>query len=318
VSSELEEPIGWLCPGQGSQRKGMGAKLVEQHPSAREWFERADDALGFGLSRICFEGPDEELRLTHNAQPALLLVGVATARVLESAGVRAVMAAGHSLGEITAHTIARAIDFEDAIRLVRLRGELMQQAVPAGEGTMAALKTGDPDTLRAILDRVDPALGLVVPANWNGPEQVVLSGHVAAVRRALEVAREQGVVGREIAVSAPFHCELMRPAAERFSDALGLQAFAETLDFPVITNVTAEPVQSGASAREFLALQVTHPVRWSDCVMRMRSAGVRRFIEVGPGDVLTKLGKRIVKDATFVAADGAQGIEGVVRALEAA
>jgi [acyl-carrier-protein] S-malonyltransferase len=291
----------------------MGARLLADHPEAREWFERADQALGFGLTRLCLEGPDEELRLTEHAQPALLTVGFATARVLEATGVRADMAAGHSLGEITALTLAEALPFEDAVRLVRLRGRLMQEAVPAGEGAMAALRTGDAEELKAIVAGVGTELGLVVPANFNGPDQTVLSGHAAAVRRALVVAKGLGVVGREIPVSAPFHCELMRPAAERFSDALGEQSFAETLRFPVVTNVTAEPVTSGAAAREFLALQVTHPVRWGDCLLRMVASGIRQLVEVGPGDVLTKLSRRIVRDVTVRCADGADGTDGVAR-----
>lgn len=313
-----EQRIGWLCPGQGSQRVGMGASLIANHPGARQWFERADDALGFALTRLCFEGPEEELRLTENAQPALLLVGVATARVLEGLGVRSEMAAGHSLGEITALTLADALPFEDALRLVRLRGRCMQEAVPAGQGAMAALRTGDAEVLREILAAVEADLGLVVAANFNGPDQTVLSGTAAAVRRAVEVARSRRVVGREIPVSAPFHCELMRPAAERFSDALGAQPFAERMRFPVVTNVTAEPVTSGAAAREFLALQVTHPVRWGDCLARMVASGITRFVEVAPGDVLTKLGRRMAPERTFHAADGADGLAQVAHALQAA
>lgn len=313
-----EQRIGWLCPGQGSQRVGMGARLVAEHPEARVWFERADEALGLGLTRLCFEGPEEELRLTENAQPALLLVGVATARVLEGLGVTAAMAAGHSLGEITALTIADALPFEDAVKLVRLRGRYMQEAVPFGQGAMAALRTGDAGELRAILDAVESERGLVVAANYNGPDQTVLSGHADAVRRALAIAKSRRVVGREIPVSAPFHCELMRPAAERFSDALGAQPFAERLRFPVVTNVTAEPVTSGAAAREFLALQVTHPVRWGDCLARMLASGVTRFVEVAPGDVLTKLSRRMAPDRSFLAADGIDGLVQVAHALQAA
>lgn len=296
----------------------MGARLVAEHPEAGAWFERADEALGLHLTRLCFDGPEEELRLTENAQPALLMVGVATARVLEGLGVRAEMAAGHSLGEITALTIAGALPFEDALELVRLRGRYMQEAVPAGQGAMAALRTGDAEQLREILAGVESEHGLVVAANYNGPDQTVLSGHVAAVRRALELAKARRVVGREIPVSAPFHCELMRPAAERFSDALGAQPFAERLRFPVVTNVTAEPVTSGAAAREFLALQVTHPVRWGECLARMIASGISRFVEVAPGDVLTKLSRRIAPERSFHAADGSDGLAQMAHALQAA
>lgn len=295
----------------------MGARLVAEHPESRVWFERADEALGLGLTRLCFEGPEEELRLTENAQPALLLVGVATARVLEGLGVRAEMAAGHSLGEITALTIADALSFEDALALVRLRGRYMQEAVPAGQGAMAALRTGDAQVLREILTAVESEHGLVVAANFNGPDQTVLSGHAAAVRRAVAVARSFRVVGRELPVSAPFHCELMREAAERFSDALGAQPFAERLRFPVVTNVTAEAVTSGAAAREFLALQVTHPVRWEECLARMVAVGISHFVEVGPGDVLTKLGRRMAPERCFHAADGADGLAQVAQGLKA-
>ncbi len=296
----------------------MGARLLADHPEARCWFERADAALGEPLSRLCLEGPEETLRLTENAQPALLLVGFAAGWVLGEKGVDVAMAAGHSLGEITALTLAGALGFEDAIRLVRLRGKCMQQAVPVGEGAMAALRTGDAATLSSIVAGVEPELGLVVPANFNGPEQTVLSGAAAAVRRALVVAKSLGVVGREIPVSAPFHCELMRPAAEAFSDALAEVSFAETLRFPVVTNVAAEAVCSGAAAREFLALQVTHPVRWGECLACMDRAGVRQFVEVGPGDVLTKLSRRIVRGAAFLSVDGADGLTHVVREVAAA
>lgn len=296
----------------------MGARLLADHPQAREWFERADQALGESLSRLCLEGPEEALRLTENAQPALLLVGYVAGRLLEASGLEVTMAAGHSLGEITALTLADALAFEDALRLVRLRGKLMQQAVPVGEGAMAALRTGDAQTLGAIVAGVEPELGLVVAANFNGPDQTVLSGAAAAVRRALVVARSLGVAGREIPVSAPFHCELMRPAADAFSDALAEVAFADALRFPVVTNVTAEPVRSGAAAREFLALQVTHPVRWGECLACMERSGIRRFVEVGPGDVLTKLSRRIVRDASFLSADGSEGLVRVVRELAAA
>lgn len=313
-----DSSVGFLCPGQGSQRVGMGASLLKAHPESREWFERADEALGFALTALCLDGPEESLRLTENAQPALLLVGFATGRLLMAHGFRPVVAAGHSLGEVTALALAGALSFEDALQLVRLRGRYMQEAMPPGAGSMAALRTGDPEQVNAIVAAVAPELGLVVPANFNGPDQTVLSGHSAAVRRAVEIARDLGIVGKEIAVSAPFHCELMRAAAERFSDVLGTQPFAERLDFPVITNVTAQPVTSGAAAREFLALQVTHPVRWGDCVTRMLELGVSRFIEVGPGDVLSKLSRRIARDAAFTSADGRDGVPGVIRAFAAA
>ena len=304
--------VAFLFPGQGSQRPGMGADWIEAWPDLATVLERADDALGFGLSKLCLEGPADELRLTANGQPAILLVSYLAAEVLSRHGIRPRVMAGHSLGELTALCVAGAYSLEDALRLVRLRGEAMQEAVPVGEGTMAALKTSDLDTLREVLDAVEPELGVVAPANFNGPQQTVISGHVAAVRRAVELAREGRILGRELDVSAPFHCELMRPAADRFSEALGEQEFAERLEPPVVTNVSAELVETGASAREFLALQVTHPVRWADCVERVLATGVDALVEVGPGKVLTGLNARISRDTEAWATDGPGAIEAVV------
>lgn len=310
----MRTDVAFLCSGQGSQRVGMASRLLAEHPELARELERADDALGFPLSRLIAEGPAEELTLTENAQPAMLLVGYLAGRLLRERGVAPLVLAGHSLGEITALALADAFPLDDALRLVRARGRFMQDAVAVGVGTMAALKTGDPAVVKDIVDAVDPALGLVVAANFNGPDQIVLSGHVAAVREAIAVARKRRVVGREIPVSAPFHCELMRPAAERFSEVLGGLEVATRLAVPVVTNVSAEPVESGAAAREFLALQVTHPVRWEACVRRTHDLGARAYVELGPGEVLSKLNGKILPDAETLSVE-ATGIDGVVAAL---
>lgn len=282
----------FLFPGQGSQAVGMGKDLAEHYPSARRAFEEADEALAFRLSRLCFEGPEEELRLTENTQPAILAVSIAAWRVLAQEGVRAQFLTGHSLGEYSAHVAAGTLSFHDALRAVRRRGQYMQDAVPVGVGAMAAILGMDPEKVSEICR--DAAQGEVCqPANINSPEQIVISGHAGAVERAARLAEERGAKrAKLLPVSAPFHCALMKPAEERLARDL------ETLELrtpqvAVVANVDARPVQDAERARETLIRQVTASVKWSESISWLASQGIERFIEVGPGKVLSGLMRQI-------------------------
>lgn len=283
----------FVFPGQGSQRVGMGKEWLDRAPTVRRTFEEADDALGSLLSRIILDGPTEALRETENTQPALLTVSVAYARVLAEHGIRPAVVAGHSLGEYSALVCAGALSFGDAVRLCKLRGRAMQSAVPLGLGTMAAIMgIHDPNVVEAICK--DAAQGEVVePAGYNTPGQVVIAGHVAAVRRACDVARERGGMAKELEVSAPFHCALLAPAGEVLRDAL---AHVEVLPlaFPYVPNVTAEWIETPRPevVRAHLVAQVSRPVLWEQSMRTMVSHGVTRWIEVGSGRTLCGLIKR--------------------------
>jgi len=288
--------LAFLFPGQGSQMVGMGKALADRFPTARAVFEQADEALGYAISRLCFEGPADELTLTANAQPAILTCSVAALRVLhEETGLTPEVVAGHSLGEYSALVCAGAISLEDAACSVHLRGKFMQQAVPAGEGAMAALMGADPERVAALCEAA--AEGQVLsPANFNGAGQIVIAGAAEAVARAVQRAKEHGIKRAiPLDVSAPFHCALMEPAAARLAGALAEVEFADPR-IPVVTNVEAAPNESGARARELLVQQVTAPVRWEDSVLRMAELGVTRAIELGPGKpVLGGMVRRIAK-----------------------
>lgn len=287
--------LGLLFPGQGSQQVGMGRELAQAFPEARRTFEEADDVLGLGLSRIAWEGPDDELVLTKNAQPAILAHSVAVLRVLGDRLPPAAMAAGHSLGEFSAHVAAGTLDFADALRAVRTRGELMFEAGEARPGTMAAVLGMDDEDVGDVCARVPADVGRCVPANFNSPGQVVVSGDTDGVRRGMELAREAGarrVV--ELEVSGAFHSPLMEPAEEGLRRALESLNFRDP-EFPVISNVTAEPVEGGEEARDLLVRQLTSPVRWSASIRRMTDGGVERFVELGPGRVLCGLCRRIAR-----------------------
>jgi [acyl-carrier-protein] S-malonyltransferase len=289
----------FLFPGQGSQFAGMGKSLAEQYPAARAVFAEADEALGFPLSTLCFEGPDEELKKTENTQPALLTVSIAAHAVLASEGVTADFVAGHSLGEYSALVAAGALRFADAVRLVRQRGRYMQEAVPQGVGAMAALLKLPEGTLEGILAKA--AEGEVVSAaNLNSPDQVVIAGHAGAVERAMNLAKEAGAK-RVVAlpVSAPFHCALMKPAQERLAVDLAATAFAD-LSVPLVQNVTAALTSSGEAARVGLIEQVPGTVRWTESIRLLIGEGVTHWVEVGAGGVLSGLLKNI--DANHKAA----------------
>ena len=284
--------IAFLFPGQGSQFTGMGKHLAAEYPAAARVFSEADEALGLSLSRLCFEGPDEELKKTENTQPALLTVSVAAHRVLRELGYKPALVCGHSLGEYSALEAAGAISFADAVRLVRRRGQYMQQAVPEGAGAMAALLKLPEDKLGSVL--AEAAQGeIVTAANLNSPGQIVIAGHTKAVERAMELAKDAGAKRTILLpVSAPFHCPLMQPAAERLKADLDAAPFSD-LQIPLINNWQAAMVMSAAEAREGLYQQVPNPVRWTETVHLLVSRGVKRFVEVGAGSVLQGLCRSI-------------------------
>jgi [acyl-carrier-protein] S-malonyltransferase len=282
-----------LFPGQGSQRVGMGRDLAHEFAIARQTYAEADDVLGFALSRLCFEGPEDELTLTKHTQPAILATSVAVCRALGERGLAFDVVAGHSLGEWTALVAAGSIAFRDAVRLTHLRGMYMQDAVPPGAGAMAAVMGLDLAALRAVCERASAPDEPVAPANLNGAGQIVISGATAAVDRAIAEAKAAGAKrASKLPVSAPFHCSLMQPAAERLAAALGDVAIAAPR-VPVVSNVTAQPTQDAVRIRALLVEQVTAPVRWEESIQTIAGLGITRAYELGSGSVLKGLVKRI-------------------------
>lgn len=307
--------IAFVFPGQGAQKVGMGRSLAERFPICRQTFDEADEALGESLSGLCFDGPEERLLLTEHTQPAILAMSTAVSRLVESSGVRPAFAAGHSLGEYSAHVAAGTLSFADALRTVRRRGRYMQEAVPAGTGTMAAILGLDAEGVaQACAEAAGEVPGEVVtPANLNAPGQVVIAGHVAAVARAGERAKARGA--RRViplAVSAPFHCPLMKPAEERLAPELRALHLADPR-VPVVANVDAAPKRDAAASIEALIRQVSSPVRWEDVVRRLLAEGMQTFVELGPGTVLAGLIKKIDRGATVVSVEDEEGL----RALDA-
>jgi [acyl-carrier-protein] S-malonyltransferase len=307
--------VALVFPGQGSQKVGMGRAWAEASAAARQALDEADAALGLPLTRLCWEGPEEELNLTANTQPALLAVSVAIYRALTApeppAGFAApwpalpppAVVAGHSLGEYSALVAAGALGFGDALRLVRRRGELMQQAVPAGEGAMAALLGLDAAAVAAIARDAEAAVPgeVCAVANFNAPGQTVLAGHAGAIERAIALARERGVrKATRLAVSAPFHSPLMRPARLAMAELLARTEIRDPR-VPVVTNVDAAPATTGEAARDALVRQIDSPVRWVESVERMARDGVEAFLEIGAGSVLTGLNRRIAAGAQAAA-----------------
>lgn len=287
-----DSKIALIFPGQGSQIVGMGKDLFEKHPVARHTFKEADEALGYELSHICFEGPEDQLRLTEITQPAILTASIAALRVLETRMPRPCFVAGHSLGEYSAHVASGTFSFADAVRTVRNRGKYMQEAVPVGVGAMAAILGMNLENVRGVCE--DAAQGEVCsPANINSPEQIVISGNTAAVERATKLADERGAKrAKLLPVSAPFHCSLMKPAQDRLeADLKKLERHKPV--YPVVCNVEAELVTDDLRALDTLVRQVTGSVKWEQCVRLLIAQGVETFIEVGPQKVLTGLMRQI-------------------------
>ena len=310
----MPDTIAFQFPGQGSQAPGMGAELADAYPEARAVFDEADDTLGFELSRLCWEGPEEKLRATENAQPALLTHGVAAARVLAARGLTPVAAAGHSLGEFTAHVAAGSIAFAAALKLVRVRGEAMARAGRERPGTMAAIIGLNETQVERLCEEAREEGEVLVAANYNSPGQIVISGSTEAVRRVVAGAREHGArMAIELQVSGAFHSPLMAPAAGALREALDAIDIRPA-SIPVVANVDGRPVVDPDAIRERLVEQVSGAVRWTDCVLALRDMGVRKLLEPGPGHVLTGLVKRIDRSLEGHVAGTSHQIEEVAAA----
>lgn len=308
--------LAFLFPGQGSQQPGMGRDLCENFAVARETLEEADEALGFALSRLCFEGPAEELQLTANTQPAVLACSIAAYRVLGRHGITPAFVAGHSLGEHSALVAAGSIPFADALRIVRHRGQYMQEAVPVGTGGMAALLGISLEQVEELC-RAAAEGEVVAPANINTPAQIVVAGHIGAVRRVMERATAAGAKRAVLLpVSAPFHCSLMRPAQERLTPELNALPL-EDLRFPLVNNARAEVIRTAPEARRGLIDQICAPVLWAESILRLRAQGAHRFVEVGPGRVLTGMMRQIESGVPAVNVEDSKGLEKALAVLTA-
>lgn len=303
--------VAFIFPGQGSQYPGMGKDLAENFAAAREVFEEANDSLGFDIAQLCFNGPESDLQLTANTQPAILTVSIAAQRVIAAeCGLIPAFAAGHSLGEYSALVCAGALTFSDAVAIVRQRGLFMQEAVPVGVGTMAAIIGLDRAELEEVCQQA-AAGEIVAPANFNSPGQVVIAGHVAAVERAMSLAKERGAKrALALPVSAPFHCSLMLPAAERLAKVLDTVTIGD-LTVPVVSNVEAQAYSEAQRVKELLVAQVSAPVRWEESVQQMASLGVEQFVEIGPGKVLSGLVKRIARGLALHNVQDSEGLKGL-------
>ncbi len=313
----MSHTVAFLFPGQGSQAVGMGRELAAMYPAAQETFDEADAALGSKLSQLCWDGPEDKLKMTEITQPAILTVSVAAFRVLREKGIAPQFVAGHSLGEYSAHVAAGTLAFEDAVRIVRNRGKYMQEAVPVGQGAMAAVLNLPITELQKVCE--ESAQGEVVsPANINSPGQIVISGSKAAVERAAELAKQRGAKRAVmLPVSAPFHCALMQPAQDRLAADLKAAAF-HPMQNPLVTNVDAELIESPDKARDALTRQVTGAVRWVDSMQALIAKGVDTFVEVGPGTVLCGLMRQIDRSKTCLNVEDEASLQKVVNHFEGA
>ncbi|HEY1469006.1 MAG TPA: ACP S-malonyltransferase [Candidatus Acidoferrum sp.] len=309
--------VAFMFPGQASQYPGMGKELAEKYPAARAVFDEADQALGFSISKMCFEGTEDELKLTANTQPAILTVSVAAFRVLEEKGIAPDYVAGHSLGEYSALVAVGSLKFEDAVKLVRKRGMYMQEAVAAGQGAMAAIMGLSPAVVQDVCRRA--AEGDVCgPANLNSPEQTVISGSASAVKRAVEIASQSGAKRAVILpVSAPFHSALMIPAQEKLEKDLQNTAFSD-LQLPLVTNVDADTIRTGEEARGALVRQVSMTVRWEESMRTLLDEGVNTFVEVGPGRVLTGLMRQIERSVASLNVEDEKSLAGTLEKITGA
>jgi [acyl-carrier-protein] S-malonyltransferase len=307
--------IAFIFPGQGAQHPGMGKDLAGNFPAAKQVFEEADEALGFALSDLCFNGPAEQLQLTENTQPSILAVSIAALRAMQAEGLPVPdFVAGHSLGEYSALVSATALPLSDALKIVRARGGYMQEAVPVGTGAMAAILGADLQTVMEACD--EAAQGEVCsPANINSPAQIVIAGDTAAIDRAIPILKERGAKRAiKLNVSAPFHCALMKPAQDRLAADLERMSFQD-LTVPLVTNVDAKPVNRGDQARESLVRQVSQPVRWLESVELLINQGVQTFVEIGPGKVLSGLVRQIDRQVRCVNVEDAASLDSAREAL---
>lgn len=312
--THTDAPIAFLFPGQGSQAVGMGRELAAMYPVAQETFDEADAALGYRISQLCWEGPEDQLKLTEITQPAILTASVATWRVLQSKGIVPQYVAGHSLGEYSAHVAAGTIDFKDAVRAVRNRGRYMQEAVPVGVGAMAAILMLASDEVMKVCE--EAAQGEVCqPANLNSPDQTVISGSKAAVERAAELAKKRGAKRAVmLPVSAPFHCALMQPAQDRLAADLAALHLHHP-EIPVLCNVDVELVTTAEAARATLTRQVTGAVQWNRSMHKLIALGVKTFVEVGPGKVLSGLLRQIDKAQTSFNVENEESLQKAMNGL---
>ncbi|NMC33294.1 MAG: ACP S-malonyltransferase [Veillonellaceae bacterium] len=303
----------FLFPGQGSQSVGMGKDLADHFPVARAVFEEADQALGFSISKLCFDGPEEELRKTFNTQPAILTVSVAALRVIQEAGLVCDITAGHSLGEYSALVAAGVLEFADAVRLVNKRGQFMQEAVPLGEGAMAAVLGMDREKVVEICAEVEKEAGAVQAVNFNCPGQIVIAGKTAAVEKAAAALKAAGAKRAiMLPVSAPFHSTLLQPAAEKLAVELDKVAFHEP-KLPVVANVTGKISSTSREIKQLLVTQAANPVLWEDCVATIAASGVASSVEIGPGKVLTGFTKKI---APNIATLNVEDVESLQKTLD--
>jgi [acyl-carrier-protein] S-malonyltransferase len=309
--------VAFVFPGQASQYTGMGKELAENYPAARAVFDEADKTLGISVSKLCFEGTEDELKLTANTQPCILTVSVAAYRVLADKGITPDYVAGHSLGEYAALVAAGSLKFTDAVKLVRKRAAYMQDAVPTGQGAMAAIMGLSPTVVLGVCKRATEG-EICAPANLNSSEQTVISGHAGAVKRAVEIASQSGAKRAVIlAVSAPFHSALMMPAQEKLEKDLKAIPFGE-LQVPLVTNVDADTIRSGEEARSALVRQVSMPVRWEESMRMLLDEGVNTFVEVGPGRVLTGLMRQIERSVASLNVEDEKSLQATIEKIAAA